>query len=165
VRRALIPLVDDDSVGAVGGTRAVSTCSMVAAMTALDETSVEGSSRRARTVLTAPRFASREYVVRLPHRFFSLLLVVLVVGLTPAAYADPPDPTWIGGYWDDDDFDNVVAFIASTCAVGVLCTVDAGPLWTPSARVEPCRPNAPPAPLRSVASSRAPPASFTPYSS
>ena len=95
--------------------------------------------------------------------FCSLVLVALIVGLTPAAYADPPDPLWIGGYWDDDDFDNVVAFIASTCAIAVLCTVDFGPLWAPVARVESCEPNAAPAPLHSVASSRAPPVTSTPY--
>ena len=117
-----------------------------------------------RETLTAPGFASREYLVRLLSGFWSLVLVALIVGLTPAAYADPPDPSWIGGYWDDDDFDNVVAFIASTCAIAVLCTVEAGPRWAPVARVEPCEPNAAPTPLRSVASSRAPPVSFTPYS-
>jgi hypothetical protein len=119
--------------------------------------------RRVET-LTAPGFASREYLVRLLRGFCSPVLVALIVGLTPAAYADPPDPSWIGGYWDDDDFDNVVAFIASTCAIAVLCTVEAGPRWAPVARVEPCEPNAAPAPLRSIASSRAPPVGFTPYS-
>ena len=114
--------------------------------------------------LTAPEVASREYIMRRVRGFCALLLVALILGLTPLAYADPPDPTWIGGYWDDDDFDNVVAFIASTCAIAVLCTVEAGPRWAPVARVEPCEPNAAPTPLRSVASSRAPPVSFTPYS-
>jgi len=123
--------------------------------------SADRSSRRARTILTGPGFASRQYCVRRLRRFCSLLLVVLIAGLTPAAYADPPDPTWIGGYWDDDDFDNVVAFIASTSAVAELHTVDSGPGWAPIARVEPCEPNAIPAPLRSAVSSRAPPVSFT----
>jgi len=40
-----------------------------------------------------------------------VLLVAALLALVPAAYADPPDPTWIGGYWDDGDFDNVVIFI------------------------------------------------------
>ena len=96
--------------------------------------------------------------------FCSLVLVVLIVGLTPAAYADPPDPSWIDGYWDDDDFDNVVVFIAGACAIAVLCAVDAGPLWAPVALVEPREPDAAPASLHSVPSSRAPPVSFTPYS-
>ena len=102
--------------------------------------------------------------MRLLRGLGSLVLVALIVGLTPAAYAEPPDPSWIGGYWDDDDFDNVVVFIASACAITVLCTVDAGPLWAPVARVAPCEPNAAPAPLCSVAYARAPPVSLTPYS-
>jgi hypothetical protein len=117
--------------------------------------------RRAPTILTGPGFASRQYFVRLLRDFCSLVVVALIVGLTPVAYADPPDPTWIGGYWDDDDFDNVVAFIASASAVAELHTVDSGPRWAPIAPVEPCEPNATPAPLRSAVSSRAPPVSFT----
>jgi hypothetical protein len=43
-------------------------------------------------------------------------LVLLVValasfGLVVAASADPPDPTWIAGFWDDDDQDNAVIAI------------------------------------------------------
>jgi hypothetical protein len=45
-----------------------------------------------------------------------LSIVALLVGLPPTAFADPPDPTWIGGYWDDDDFDNVVNAITSAVA-------------------------------------------------
>src|SRR3989441_7602762 len=111
-----------------------------------------------RETLTAPGFASREYLVRLLSGFWSLVLVALIVGLTPAAYADPPDPSWIGGYLGDDDFDNLVAFIASTCAVALLCTVEAGPRGAPPPPVEPCEPNAAPPPLRSVAPSPPPPA-------
>ena len=55
------------------------------------------------------------------------VLAILVVGLTPIAYADPPDPTWFGGYWDDDDFDNVVAFIASATAVVASPVIDGRP--------------------------------------
>jgi hypothetical protein len=102
--------------------------------------------------------------VRLVRGLCALVLVAFLLGLTPAAYADPPDPTWIGGYWDDDDFDDAVAFIVSTCAVAELYTVDAGPRWAPIARVELCEPNTAPAPLRSVVFSRAPPVSFTPCS-
>jgi hypothetical protein len=46
--------------------------------------------------------------------------------LTPLAYADPPDPTWLAGFWDDDDFDDVVVYITS--AAGVLHTPIAGEL-------------------------------------
>ena len=43
----------------------------------------------------------------------ALLLVVLVAALAPVAYADPPDPSWMGGLWDDDDFDNTVALVTA----------------------------------------------------
>ena len=52
---------------------------------------------------------------------------MVLVGLVPAAYADPPDPAWIGGYWDDDDFDCVVVFIASTFATVAQPAIDAAP--------------------------------------
>jgi hypothetical protein len=42
-----------------------------------------------------------------------LILVASILTLTPLAYADPPDPTWVTGFWDDDDFDNVVGYITS----------------------------------------------------
>ena len=47
-----------------------------------------------------------------------LILVALMLVLTPLASSTPPDPTWIAGFWDDDDFDNVVDCITS--AAGLL---------------------------------------------
>jgi len=47
--------------------------------------------------------------------------------LQPLAYADPPDPTWIAGFWDDADFDDVVILITSTSVVAEthsLCTLE-----------------------------------------
>jgi hypothetical protein len=88
----------------------------------------------------------------------TVFLVALLVGLVPAAYADPPDPSWIDGFWDDDDFDTVVAFIASTFAT--IAQLDPGAVpclvWIDSAEpacaafVRPLlgdtsRPRAPPA--------------------
>jgi hypothetical protein len=43
----------------------------------------------------------------------TLVLVAFLLALTPLAHALPPDPTWISGIWDDDDFDDVVAYITS----------------------------------------------------
>jgi len=88
----------------------------------------------------------------------ALLLVALVLGLTPAAYADPPDPTWIGGYWDDDDFDTVVVFIASAFAIDVPIEADAEPLWIPIDRLEPAPATCIPALLDRAGCPRAPPA-------
>ena len=72
-----------------------------------------------------------------PRGLVALVLVGLILWLTPAAYADPPDPTWLGGYWDDDDFDTVVVFLASAFAIHVPIGVNTEPLWIPIDRLEP----------------------------
>ena len=49
----------------------------------------------------------------------SVLLLVLLgaqVALTPTAHATPPDPSWLGGIYDDGDFDDVVWLITSGAA-------------------------------------------------
>jgi hypothetical protein len=43
------------------------------------------------------------------------LLPALVV-LTPLAYASPPDPVWISGFFDEGDHDDVVVLVVSTGA-------------------------------------------------
>jgi membrane protease YdiL (CAAX protease family) len=50
----------------------------------------------------------------------ALLLLLLVAGLTPLAYASPPDPAWIEGIYDDADSDDVIVMITSAAAVTVL---------------------------------------------
>jgi len=87
-----------------------------------------------------------------------LLTVGTLIGLTPAAYADPPDPTWITGYWDDDDFDNSTEFITDACAIEVASPVDIGPLFVPVASLGSGGTVDWVAPLRSATSARAPPA-------
>ena len=49
----------------------------------------------------------------------ALALVVLLglSGLTPLAYASPPDPSWIRGIYDDADYDDIVVLITSGAAV------------------------------------------------
>jgi len=86
-----------------------------------------------------------------------VFLVALLVGLVPAAYADPPDPSWIGGFWDDDDFDTVVAFIASTFATVSQSVLDTAPCLVWIDRAEPESFVFAGAPLRSAARPRAPP--------
>ena len=46
-----------------------------------------------------------------------LLLVALLLTLTLLAYANPPDPAWVLGFWDDKDFDDVVGHITSAAAL------------------------------------------------
>lgn len=54
----------------------------------------------------------------------ALLLLFLVGGLTPLAYASPPDPSWIGGIYDDADYDDVIVMITSAAAATAPVLVD-----------------------------------------
>jgi len=56
----------------------------------------------------------------------TLLLVLMLVlsALTPLAYASPPDPTWVSGFFDDGDNDDAVFLITSSAA-----TLDPFPLY------------------------------------
>lgn len=62
-----------------------------------------------------------------PRLSLSLVLLAALVGLTPLAYASPPDPVWVSGFFDDDD-DNGVFFVTASYA-----TLDPFPLysWNP----------------------------------
>jgi hypothetical protein len=55
-------------------------------------------------------------------------LLMVLVALTPLAYAEPPDPTWVSGFFDGGDNDNGVFLVTSS-----LATVDPFPLcdWPP----------------------------------
>jgi hypothetical protein len=70
-------------------------------------------------------------------RVIFLLLAVVSPVLTTLAYLDPPDPPWIAGLWDDDDFDSAVDAILGTCAVEPDAADHVGVPWTPVARVIP----------------------------
>jgi hypothetical protein len=39
--------------------------------------------------------------------------MAILAALPVAAYADPLDPTWAGGLWDDDDFDYVILLVTN----------------------------------------------------
>jgi len=59
-----------------------------------------------------------------------VLLMVLtgICALVPLAYASPPDPAWIGGIYDDADFDDVVVAVTGAhfllgSALPVSCEV------------------------------------------
>ena len=47
------------------------------------------------------------------------LLVAVLIGLlfvlSPMAFASPPDPSWLGGLWDDADFDDVILHLTWCC--------------------------------------------------
>ena len=87
----------------------------------------------------------------------TLVLVAVILTLTPLAHADPPDPTWISGIWDDDDFDDVVGYITS--AAGLLpnpVACDLRPVALP-ALLSPLGSQAAVSAPRSASSPRAPP--------
>jgi hypothetical protein len=90
-------------------------------------------------------------------RVLALVLVALIAGLAPAAYADPPDPSWLGGYWDDDDFDNVVVFLLGTVAVVELASPHPGAPVAAVGIVEVPDGRVVAAPVDATASPRAPP--------
>ena len=94
----------------------------------------------------------------LARHVFALFIVTLLVVNPIGAFADPPDPTWISGYWYDDDFDNAVIAIAGTSAVEAPSSTDGGaPLWRLVWCVDPQTKECPPAPAFTAVSPRAPP--------
>jgi hypothetical protein len=94
---------------------------------------------------------------RLATIVLTLVLVAFILTLTPLAHADPPDPTWISGIWDYDDFDDVVGYITSAAGLlpnPVVC--DRRPVALP-ALLSPLEFEAAVSALRSASSPRAPP--------
>jgi len=79
------------------------------------------------------RVSTEAVRTRLSLIVLTLALVALMLTLTPLAYADPPDPTWIPGLWDDDDFDDVVSYVTSAAGLvhgPVTCELRPVPLPT-----------------------------------
>jgi len=54
-------------------------------------------------------------------RMVAVTVLAVVAVLMPAAYASPPDQTWLPGLYDDADHDDAIILITS--AVGVIITV------------------------------------------
>jgi hypothetical protein len=48
-------------------------------------------------------------------------LLTVLVALTPLAYATPPDPTWVSGFFDNADNDDGVFLITSSLATVDTC--------------------------------------------
>jgi hypothetical protein len=63
------------------------------------------------------------------------LLPALLV-LAPLAYASPPDPVWVSGFFDGGDHDDVVVLVVSTGAATDTsptlgdATAPADPIWS-----------------------------------
>src|SRR5213594_2560454 len=87
-----------------------------------------------------------------------LILVASTLTLTPLAYADPPDPTWVTGFWDDDDFDDVVGYVTSATGwIPAPVAYDLRPVGFPEI-LKPVTLHAAGSVSRSASSPRAPPA-------
>jgi len=50
-------------------------------------------------------------------RVYALGLLPVLLALVPLADASPPDQTWLAGFYDDADFDEVVVAVVSASAV------------------------------------------------
>jgi len=86
------------------------------------------------------------------------LLLALLVGLTPLAYASPPDQTWLSGIYDNADYDDVVIALTSTeGASDGVPAVDIGPAATVIETLHPSAPSSPAQAFRSPYHLRAPP--------
>jgi len=83
-----------------------------------------------------------------------LALLPALVALTALAYASPPDPAWVSGFFDDGDHDDVVILITSTGAA-----VDPFPLdreWAAPRPADPVSPTEIPAIPSCALASRTP---------
>jgi len=82
----------------------------------------------------------------------SALVLGAVLTLRTLAYASPPDPSWLAGFWDDADYDDIVIRITSTFGIA-----DTHPYFDPG----------PPRPIGVVVSApeedAAPTKAFSPY--
>lgn len=65
-----------------------------------------------------------------------LLLVLLSVAIAVVGYASPIDPSWIPGYYDDADHDDVVILV--TESLGLSSSPGAALAPMPSVDLQPC---------------------------
>ena len=54
--------------------------------------------------------------IRLTSRLWIVLFLAILVLFPVGAYSDTLDPTWAGGFWDDDDFDYVILLVGQLAA-------------------------------------------------
>ena len=64
-------------------------------------------------------------------RLFVIAFVGLLVCSRAISYASPLDPTWIEGFWDDDDYDDAVFQTTSFGAAEPAPISALRPHWTP----------------------------------
>ena len=86
-------------------------------------------------------------------------LIVVLSAIGALAFASPPDPAWIGGFYDDDDFDVSVSLITESLpAVAPSAVCDAAPSSIVVVSLRAVEARLTPAPPPGSDASRAPPA-------
>ncbi len=91
-------------------------------------------------------------------RALVIVLLALLIGLAPLAYASPPDQTWLAGFYDNADYDDVI--LALTSFVGAsdgTPAPDLGPTAEMIVTLRPAEPSPPAPAYRSPYRLRAPP--------
>ncbi len=88
----------------------------------------------------------------------AVLLLGVLLALPAVAHASPTDPVWIPGFYDDNDYDDVILFITGAVSAVDSRVVDpVGPVVVCLGLIAPSKPQSPSArPLDSL-STRAPP--------
>jgi hypothetical protein len=87
------------------------------------------------------------------------ILIAVMSVLTPFAFASPPDQTWIPGFYDNGDHDDVVLLVTDARGTPVLLVVDRpAPLGLASEAPKPEPPTRiPPSAARRAFEGRGPP--------
>jgi hypothetical protein len=94
--------------------------------------------------------------------FVAVILLGVLLVLPALAHASPTDPVWIPGFYDDNDYDDVILFIIGAVgAVESRVLAPIGPIVVCLGPITPSRGRSgPPCPLESP-STRAPPSRLT----
>ena len=97
---------------------------------------------------------------RVSRSWLALALLLAVVLLTPLAYASPPDPVWVSGYFDDADYDDVVVLVTSSgAAVDPFPLIHESVIPTIADAAAPDEPQLIPGTVLSSSTPRSPPSS------
>ena len=112
---------------------------------------------------SCPVVPSRRRLTLFPSgRRITLLIVVVLIGILPTAYVTAPDPSWVAGYWDDDDLDCTVVSIAGSGALDVAGVVLGKPVVGVVEYLQPADPAGCPKPFATDLRPRGPPRELLP---
>jgi hypothetical protein len=89
----------------------------------------------------------------------AIVILGLVAFLRPMAFASPPDQSWLGGFFDDADYDDVILLIMGASPAATIDVVpDTSPAVVVVVPVAEAGEESAPTPLLSSHDTRAPPA-------